>query len=283
MTGFWMGDRNRSDADERMPERVAVLASNIGDARESLVDHRVYQAVTTEAHLHLFMEHHVFAVWDFMCLLKALQRNLSCVDMPWVPVGDPNLRRLVNDIVLAEETDEGADGGYTSHFELYVNAMRQCGADVGPIDALIDLLRKGVPVRTALRQARPPAAALAFSDSTFDIIESGSIAAIAGAFTFSREDVVPVMFKGIVDELRFSRLGHYDTFIYYLDRHIAVDGDQHGPMAFEMVNRLCEDDPDKWTAAEAAARSALENRAKLWDGALAAIRSADATRWLAPA
>ena len=80
----------------------------------------------------------MFAVWDFMSLLKAIQRELCGVGVPWVP--SPNLQatRLVNEIVLGEESDEDGEGGYASHFVLYRRAMQRCGANVQVDVGLLD-------------------------------------------------------------------------------------------------------------------------------------------------
>jgi len=253
------------------PSRIDALSAALEPARNQLVGHPVYRGITTESDLHTFMEHHVFAVWDFMSLLTALQRQLSCVEVPWVPVGDPHLRRLINDIVLAEESDENGAGGYSSHFELYVAAMEQCGADIGPVSAFIDELGRGTPVRQALESCGAPPAAAEFCRSTMAIIETEAVAAVAGAFTFGREDLVPDMFREIVEDLRAGSLARYDTFVYYLDRHIEVDSDEHGPMAFRMVDELCGEDQSRWGQAAGAARASLESRVRLWDGTLAEI------------
>jgi hypothetical protein len=90
------------------------------------------------------MESHVFAVWDFQSLLKAMQQRLTCTSIPWVPTPDAEARRLVNEIVLDEESDALPEGGSASHFELYLHGMRNAGADTGPIDRMIETLRAGV-------------------------------------------------------------------------------------------------------------------------------------------
>jgi len=164
-------------------------------------------------------------------------------------------------------------GGYSSHFELYLDAMDQCGADKQVIEAVIEGVRTGRSARWSLACAGAPAAAQTFCDSTFKVIETGTVAAVATAFALSREDVVPLMFQQIVDDLRLKDMNGYDRFIYYLDRHIAVDADTHGPMAFEMIDQLCGDDPMKWQEAEKAARITIESRIRLWDGALKAIQA----------
>ena len=102
------------------PSRPAGLPHSIdlGDARERLVRHRIYGLVDSAARLRRFMESHVFAVWDFQSLLKAMQQRLTCTSIPWVPTPDAEARRLVNEIVLDEESDALPEGGSASHFEL---------------------------------------------------------------------------------------------------------------------------------------------------------------------
>ena len=115
----------------------------VGDLFERLISHHIYQHVCDEQSLRLFMRAHVFAVWDFQSLIKALQRMLTCVEIPWLPSSDPVARRLINELVLDEESDQTPEGEYLSHFELYLEAMAQCGADATPAQNLICDLRAG--------------------------------------------------------------------------------------------------------------------------------------------
>ena len=59
--------------------------------------------------------------------------------------------------------------------------------------------------------------------------------------------------------------GNFDNFVYYLNRHIELDGDEHGPLAAKLLSELCGEDEANWKAAEAAARKSLAARAQLWD------------------
>jgi hypothetical protein len=216
------------------------------------------------------MEHHVFAVWDFMSLLKSLQRNLTCVTVPWVPTGPTGSRRLINDIVMVEESDELGDG-FISHFELYVNGMREACADTTAIDRLVDLLRGGSDVQDALAAARVPAPSVEFAATTWQIIETMPVHCQAAAFAFGREDLIPDMFTQVVAiNERSRKLG---TFVDYLERHIEVDGEQHTPMAMQMVTDLCGDDERKWQDCADTVNTALAARARLWDNILTAIKN----------
>jgi hypothetical protein len=267
---FWTADRNRAGAN--YSKQLKTLVESVETERKALVGHPVYASIQSLDELHIFMQHHVFAVWDFMSLLKSLQRMLSCVEVPWTPSGDPNIRRLVNDIVMSEETDEAGDGQYSSHFELYLGAMRQVGADTGPIDDFISMIERRQRIGHSLDRCGAPAGARRFVRSTFEIIDTGDLHRIAACFTFSREDVVPDMFRNVLVEMRKSNHAQLDRFIYYLDRHIAVDTDVHGPMAFDMIGRICGDDSLKWQQAEAAAVFGIKSRATLWDSVVTAIQ-----------
>ncbi len=250
---------------------VQELQAQLQPFRQRMVDHSVYRRLDTLADLRVFMEHHVYAVWDFMSLLKALQRELTCVELPWVPKGNPATRRLINDIVLEEETDLDPEGQPTSHFELYLRAMREAGADTAPVQRLLAALASGASVPAALAAAPAPASVQEFVKHTFAVVAGGQPHAIAAAFTFGREDVIPDMFRNLVDDLARRFPGQLDTFIYYLNRHIELDEDHHAPLAHQMVRDLCGTDATRWQAATDVARQGMAARVTLWDGIAAAL------------
>lgn len=247
-------------------DSIAELQEALAPARQQLVAHGVYQSLHSLSDLRVFMQHHVFAVWDFMSLLKALQRELTCVEVPWVPRGNPTTRRLINDIVLEEETDVDPEGNPASHFELYLRSMRECGADTAPIERLLAALAAGDPVGEALVKAQAPASVQEFVLDTFRIIESGKPHAVAAAFTFGREDVIPDMFRHLVHDLRQRFPGQLDTFTYYLDRHIQLDEEVHTPLAQQMVRELCGTDARRWQESREVAARCMQARVALWDG-----------------
>lgn len=238
-----------------------------------LVDHRLYGIVRDERTLRLFMQSHVFAVWDFQSLLKALQREMTCVDVPWLPAGDPEACRLINEIVLDEESDRMPDGRHRSHFEMYLEAMRQCGADTRPIELFIEELRSCLAlghdpelvVRRALRRPHIPAGVRAFVTSTLEIAGSRSPHRIAAAFAFGREEVIPTMFQQLVETLSAHAPGEWGLMRFYLERHIGCDADEHGPAAERLLERLCGDDHKAWSEAADAAQVSLEARLRFWE------------------
>ena len=250
---------------DRVRERLAPL-------RVALLEHPIYQQIDSLEALRLFMEHHVFAVWDFMSLLKALQQHVSCVTVPWLPAADPLATRFINEIVLAEESDEDGQGGFISHFGLYRRAMTRCGANTTAIDCFLAELRQGKSSATALESAGVADCVRRFVSQTFGVIEGGDLCTIASTFTFGREDLLPEIFQRIVESLNVAAGGDLDDFRYYLDRHIGLDGDEHGPMASRLIESLCGFDEDRWQAVEAAAVVALEARLELWDGVCATLR-----------
>ncbi|MCB2408587.1 DUF3050 domain-containing protein [Hymenobacter lucidus] len=245
---------------------IRTLQQQLAPAREQLVAHNVYQGIRTLEDLRQFMQYHVFAVWDFMSLLKCLQRDLTCVTVPWVPRGNPATRRLINEIVLEEETDVDQHGQPASHFELYLRAMEECGADTQPIRKLLDALSVGESVEMALLQANVPYAVQQFVLSTFNVINSGKSYAVASAFTFGREDVIPDMFRHLVADLGQRFPGQLETFTYYLNRHIQLDEEVHTPLAEQMVRELCGDNEQKWDEAREVAARCMQARVALWDG-----------------
>ena len=217
------------------------------------------------------MERHVFAVWDFMSLLKSLQRDLTCTEVPWIPVGSAQTRYLINEIVLGEESDVDEQGVRTSHFELYLEAMKQAGCDTSVITDLVSNIRKGMPVHECLQQNYIPTASADFVRNTFSVIQTGKIHLQAAVFTFGREDLIPGMFISFVNELNKSTNNQLSTLKYYLERHIEVDGDHHSHLGYEMTSELCGTDARKWEEATNAVKDALAQRINLWNAIADAI------------
>jgi hypothetical protein len=255
-----------------MNGQIAKLKQTIAPLKEQLINHPLYSEIKTLENLRVFMEHHVFAVWDFMSLLKSLQRNLTCVDLPWMPVGDANTRYLINEIVTGEESDVDENGSRTSHFELYVKAMQQADSEAKAIAGLFKELSTGKTVESALLHPDIPVAIRDFVSHTFKVIQATGNHVQAAVFTFGREDLIPGLFISMVRELNTSLPGKAATLLYYLERHIEVDGDHHSLLAYEMTASLCGENEGKWAEATRAVQDALQARISFWDGILAAIK-----------
>jgi len=243
-----------------MNPKINLLNSNLTKYREEIVNHALYKKLNSVEDIAVMMEHHVYAVWDFMSLLKALQSLLTCTTSPWKPVGDGKIRQLVNSIVLEEESDVDKENNPLSHYEMYIDAMKQCGANTSAIESFVsNVSTTNIPsVNDGVD---------AFLKTTFDVIESNETHKIASAFTFGREDLIPDMFTAIVNE--YNTENNLDKFVYYLERHIELDGGEHGPLALELISNLCGDDDDKWREVEETAIACLVARKKLWDSILA--------------
>lgn len=250
-----------------------VKRSRLEQARLRLLQHEVYSRLTDLNNVALFMETHVFAVWDFMSLTKKLQSDLTCVTVPWLPPKDADACRFINEIVLSEESDVDPQGGYVSHYELYLRAMSEVGASSVAITEMIEQLRNGNDIHTVLNDSSLPKHVREFLDFTFRIIEIGKPHEIAAAFTFGREDIIPEMFDRLLKTISTQPEQDYPSFSYYLHRHIEIDGDEHGPMAEKLLELLCGEDELKWKEAVECAVEALEHRIMLWDGALRQLSS----------
>jgi hypothetical protein len=230
-----------------------------------LGEHPVFSEITSIDLLRRFMESHVFAVWDFMSLTKRLQRELTCIQLPWLPPADPHAARLINEIVLGEESDDRPGAGYCSHFELYLDAMREVGADTRAIEQFIVLQQEGVSPETALDSVEVDPAAARFVRQTLHTALHAPAHSVAAAFVHGRESVIPQMFQRMLDAWGIG-LDQAPTFRYYLQRHIEVDSEDHGPAAEKLLARLIDGDPQREREVLAAALAAVHSRAALWDG-----------------
>ena len=245
--------------------------ANIEAKASALSQHPVYALLSHPDAIPTFMEHHVFAVWDFMSLVKSLQQDLTCVQLPWRPVGSANTRFLINEIVLGEESDVDEFGERISHFELYLKAMDQAHADTTAILKVLQGLGAGLPVVQSLQLSGGPTGAVSFSEHTFRVIAEEPVGVRAAVFAFGREDLIPKMFLYMIQSMTSDEQARLSTFRYYLERHIEVDGGHHSHLAWEMTQELLGDDAALWAHAATIVGESLEARTKLWDSVAEAL------------
>ncbi|MDB3905349.1 DUF3050 domain-containing protein, partial [Crocinitomicaceae bacterium] len=126
-------------------------------------------------------------------------------------------------------------------------------------------IKAGYSVQTSLQELDIDSTVKDFVNFTFETIDSGKSHCIAAAFTFGREDVIPDMFIEILKKADVENI-HYNKLRYYLDRHVELDGDEHGPFSLKMIEEMCGDDSSRCKDVVEISRQALKHRILLWDG-----------------
>lgn len=254
--------------------RIEYVEQELQPLRYQINSHSLYATLSSMEDIKLFMENHVFAVWDFMSLLKALQQQLTTVNTPWTPKSNGATARFINEIVMGEESDINELGEVKSHFEMYLDAMDQIQANTNQIDTFIKFIENKKSVEVAMKLAGLNMAICDFINFTFQTISIAKPHCIAAAFTFGREDVIPDMFLQIIEQSKTSvNDNQYSKLLFYLNRHIELDGDEHGPMSLQMIDNLCGNDSQKWEEVLETAKAALQHRIALWNSIEHAIRS----------
>lgn len=247
----------------------ASLCAEIRSAYHAAATHGLFNQLTSTDRLAVFMSKHVWAVWDFMSLIKSVQAVVGPHSLPWTPPVDPGLARLINEIVLEEESGFRLDGKIVSHFEFYLHAMRQGGADTQRVEGFLASLITGTPVDACLDQYAPPAAAR-FVRQTFALAD-GTPGERVAAFVFGRGKLIPDIFPILSEHLPGANLGiDLEPFRQHLVRRVDLSDDERGPAVLQMLETWAADDQ----AAGYAALRALKARIDLWDHALSAVSGA---------
>lgn len=239
------------------------LKASIRDLEKDLQNHSLYGQIKTKRDLCFFMERHVFAVLDFMSLLSALKRSFMPLDMLWSPPKNRKVSRFLNEISLGEESDTALDGSYISHFELYLEAMKEIGARTYVIEEFIKKA-KSYGLCKAFEELEIPTSSRSFIQDTFNLIEENTPHKIAASFCFGRERTIPLMFQAVLEKIGI-RHEEAPKFYYYIERHIELDGGEHGPMAETLLEVASDQDPVKWLEAQKAAIHALKARLYFWN------------------
>jgi len=239
--------------------------------RQRLIHHPLYASLISLDKIKIFMEHHVFAVWDFMSIVKSLQQSLTGISIPWIPPRDEQAARLINEIVLCEESDELLKEGFSSHYNLYLNAMHECGAKTETVEQFVKFLESGKSISMALNDATAPKPACDFVINTFALLENADTHVQAALLFYGRENLIPDMFHEILVQLNQSDQP-CSRFIYYLDRHIQIDGEKHGVWAESLLLRLCKNKKDRKEDVKQVALQVLQSRLDFWDSILEEIK-----------
>lgn len=243
--------------------------------RQELASHPIYEAITNIDELSIFMQHHVYGVWDFMSVVKYLQNHIASTQTPWLPSREGELQRFINNIVLEEESDEGMpspDGTktYTSHFNLYIDAMEEVKEGSSQT---INHFIKTIADHSFLDASKEiPQPAKLFMQTTFGFIQSNKPHVVAATFALGREYIIPQMFRVLLEKMDISPQ-QAKVFHYYLDRHIELDKEHHGPLSLKLLNLLCQEDECHISEAKEAGIVAIKARIALWDSVLLAIKA----------
>ena len=241
------------------------ITQNLEPLKNRLRNHSLYSKIKDVDDLNIFSNAHVYAVWDFMSLLKFLQINLTSISIPWFPSKNTTTAKLINEIVAGEETDEDQEGQPVSHFEMYIDSIEEFGLNTSEIINNLNTLNNIETIDKDIEKLDIKSYVKDFLKFTFSVIKRGKIHEVASVFTFGREDLIPDMFIPLIEGIN-SENNDLNKLIYYFKRHIEVDGDMHGPMSMEMLSYLCNNDPSKISESALIAEKAILARISLWDG-----------------
>ena len=151
------------------------VAQNLEPLKNKLRNHSLYNSIESVEDLKIFTNAHVYAVWDFMSLLKYLQINLTTISVPWYPSRNNSTAKLINEIVAGEETDENEDGRPMSHFEMYLDSIESFGVKTDSILNNINSLNSLDTINNDIEKLKIEDYIKDFLKFTFSVINRGKI------------------------------------------------------------------------------------------------------------
>ena len=236
----------------------------IDELRQLLASHKLFSNTLNVDQIRHFMESHIFSVWGFMSLLKALQSGITVNNIPWMPNQNTKngLTNFINEIVLCEESDDIDNIGYISHFEIYLLAMDKINADPSQINFLTKKLKSEKYNKKLIEELNIYDEVKEFIKFDLDVALSKNLPKIVGSFTLGREKVIPNMFSYIITCIEYSN--STKNLLTYLKRHVNIDGDRHGPLSIKLLDTICDTDED-YAIAYNSGITSLKLRLKVWD------------------
>jgi hypothetical protein len=250
---------------------IQTLETSLAPLQTKINHHTLLHNITTQADIQCWMSHHVFAVWDFVCLIKALASRIIPQQTPWLPAKDTDSVYLMQQILLEEESDQSPSGKHASHFLWYLSAMAECGTNTGSIKTLLHALESGQNNTWALSHCPIPKPAQRFLKHTFSLFDQPT-ETIAAAFVYGREAMTAGLFAALQQQIQTHQIPHCELLSGYLSRHITLDSEEHLPKARQMLINLCKQSPNRWRRAKQAAQEALIARWELLNGIEQAMR-----------
>lgn len=194
-----------------------------------------------------------------------------------MPNENSKAAHLINEIILGEETDSLPNGKFCSHFEMYLIAMSEIGASTAQIDEFIQTVQQGIhgaqtSVTDALERVGAAPAIQNFVNFTIETAVNGKTSEVLASFFYGREDSIPEMFRHLLDTWDINQ-ADAETFVYYLNRHIELDGDKHGPAVKRIINDQFKEDLNSWHELFDSAIKSAELRIELWDALEAELKA----------
>ena len=177
-------------------DHLSELQKQIKPLRDQLMDHPLYISIREKEDLRIFMEGHVYAVWDFASLINGLCTRLTHLG-DHSELDNESLLALLSAITNQGPETEGKPFGL---FSDYRNAMQLAGASTFEIDDLVNRVRQGTPPERAILDSKLPGYVVQFLDHTFSILRENNLVVMAATFAFGRGGLIPELFSRMVDK-----------------------------------------------------------------------------------